>query len=227
MRSLNRNATVDTTALCKTFSGNGEESWCEAARPTTGCLYIYPEESAIELRLFSGCDPHVDDIITFVLRDKDVREMLARYYQKGRKDRYSMRWRCGMSGCEDIYINFVDGHGLVMSGKHLVHVTTSWPASVVCTSEILPNVHTNWRSMGITLITEHRSAIQSRTLPKAQVRRCTGCNVQPNPMGLLRKSEEAHFLCKNSNSMIFVTKKCYPQKNMLFLDVGAYNTTMS
>ena len=91
-------------------------------------------------------------------------------------------------------------------------VTTSWPASSVCTSEILPNVHTNWRSMGITLITEHRSAIQSRTLPKAQVRRCTSCNVQPNLMGLLQKSEEAHFLCENSNSMIFVTKKCYPQK---------------
>ena len=119
MRSSNKNATVDTTALCKTFSGNGEESWCEA----TGCLYIYPEESAIELRLFSGCDPHVDDIIAFVLRDKDVREMLARYYQKGRKDRYSMRWRCGMSGCEDVYINFVDEHGLVMSGKHLMHVS--------------------------------------------------------------------------------------------------------
>ena len=49
MRSLNRNATVDTTALCKTFSGNGEESWCEATRPTTGCLYIYPEESANKL----------------------------------------------------------------------------------------------------------------------------------------------------------------------------------
>ena len=63
MREYNKNATVDTAALCKTFSGNGEESWCEATRPTTGCLYIYPEESAIELRLFSGCDPHVDDII--------------------------------------------------------------------------------------------------------------------------------------------------------------------
>ena len=48
MREYNKNATVDTAALCKTFSGNGEESWCEATRPTTGCLYIYPEESAIE-----------------------------------------------------------------------------------------------------------------------------------------------------------------------------------
>lgn len=123
MREYNKNATVDTAALCKTFSGNGEESWCEATRPTTGCLYIYPEESAIELRLFSGCDPHVDDIIAFILRDKDVKEMLARYYQKGRKDRYSMRWRCGMSGCEDVYINFVDEHGLVMGGKHLMHVS--------------------------------------------------------------------------------------------------------
>lgn len=121
---MRTNATVNwDDVLVKPFRCNGEESWCEVTRPTKGVLRIYPETMEIELNINKGCDPYIGDILDFLLKDKDVRMLIHMYQQKGRVRPFSIRCTGGISGREDYYINFLDKSGLVIDGKHLLHIS--------------------------------------------------------------------------------------------------------
>ena len=109
--------------LVKPFEINGEESFMEPTRRTKGVLRIYPDSEEIEVGILHGCDPNVVDLLAFVVADKDVTLLIKNYFQKGRKRAYSIRHSFGQSGREDIYINFPDKTGLIVDGKHLLHVS--------------------------------------------------------------------------------------------------------
>lgn len=109
--------------LVKPFEINGEESFMEPTRRTKGALRIYPDSEEIEVGILHGCDPNVVDLLAFVVADKDVTLLIKNYFQKGRKRAYSIRHSFGQSGREDIYINFPDKTGLIVDGKHLLHVS--------------------------------------------------------------------------------------------------------
>lgn len=109
--------------LVKPFSCEGKETWCDSAKRTQGALRIYPESEEIEVSIFNGCDPFVSDVLCFALKDKDVQTLVKYYQQKGRKHPYSIRHAFGQSGREDIYINFPDKTGLIVKGKHLLHIS--------------------------------------------------------------------------------------------------------
>lgn len=123
-RIMRTNAVVnDTLVLVKPFVCEGEATWCDATRPTKGALRIYPESQEIEVCIYKGCDPCVGDLVNFVLMDKDVQMLIHVYQKKGRVKPYAMRMSSGSSGREDYYINFTDNLGLIISGKHLLHVS--------------------------------------------------------------------------------------------------------
>lgn len=109
--------------LVKPFEINGKESFMEPARRTKCVLRIYPGSEEIEVGILHGCDPDVVDLLAFVVADKDVTLLIKNYFQKGRKKLYSIRHSFGQSGSEDIYINFPDKTGLIVDGKHLLHVS--------------------------------------------------------------------------------------------------------
>lgn len=109
--------------LIKPFSCEGKETWSDSVKRTQGVLRIYPEDEEIEVNIINGCDPFVSDILCFVLKDKDVQILVKYYQQKGRKHPYSIRHAFGQSGREDIYINFPDKTGLIVKGKHLLHIS--------------------------------------------------------------------------------------------------------
>ena len=109
--------------LVKPFLCKGEETWCNSTRPTKGVLRIYPETAELEVCINEGCDPYAGDIVNFVLGDKDVRTLIHMYQQKGRVKPYAMRFSTGISGREDYFINFPDSAGLIVSGKHLLHIS--------------------------------------------------------------------------------------------------------
>ena len=110
--------------IVKSFIFDGEESWCYSSRPTKGALVVYPETMEISVSIFKGMQPYFADIINFMLQDKDVRLLIHQYQQKGRKKPFSMRYSKGVSGREDIFINFIDEETkLVVDGKHLLHIS--------------------------------------------------------------------------------------------------------
>lgn len=115
-----------TAALCKTFSGDADINAAgKKYYHVHGCLYLYKNTHEIAVEVFKGCDPEIESLIPFILADKDVQEMVRGYYQHGRRDLYSMRYSTGMSGREDIFINFPSktGQGVITGGKHLMHVS--------------------------------------------------------------------------------------------------------
>ena len=109
--------------IMKPFEIDGMESWCEVKRRTKGVLRIWQETMELEVELFSGCDPYASDLISFIMADRHVQLMIRKYYQKGRVEKYAINVTSGMSGRDDIYINFYDKYGLQIRGKHLMHVS--------------------------------------------------------------------------------------------------------
>lgn len=109
--------------VMKPFEIDGESSWCEAKRRSKGVLRIWPEEKTIEVKMVSGCDPWYKDLLNFVLADKDVRRLIRNYQNSSRIERYAINISSGMSGRQDVYINFYDEYGLQIRGKHLLHVS--------------------------------------------------------------------------------------------------------
>lgn len=109
--------------IMKTFEIDGESSWCEAKRRSKGVLRIWPEEKSIEVKILSGCDPLYKDLLSFVLSDRDVRRLIRNYQNSTRVERYAINVSSGMSGRQDIYINFYDEYGLQVRGKHLLHIS--------------------------------------------------------------------------------------------------------
>lgn len=109
--------------VMKPFAIKGEGYWNEAKKLSKGVLRIFPETLEIEVQMLSGCDPLACDLINFIVNDKDVRLLILAYQQIGRIKPYAIRISQGMSGREDIYINFYDKYGLEVGGKHLLHIT--------------------------------------------------------------------------------------------------------
>jgi hypothetical protein len=109
--------------VMKPFEIDGESSWCEAKRRSKGVLRIWPEEKTIEVKMLSGCDPWYKDLLNFVLADKDVRRLIRNYQNSSRIERYAINISSGMSGRQDVYINFYDEYGLQIRGKHLLHIS--------------------------------------------------------------------------------------------------------
>lgn len=109
--------------IMKPFVIEGVGYWNEAKRMSRGVLRIFPTTMEIEVEIFSGCNPLASDLIKFIIMDKDIRFMIRQYQQIGRKKPYAINISSGMSGREDIYINFYDKYGLEIYGKHLLHVS--------------------------------------------------------------------------------------------------------
>ena len=109
--------------IMKTFEIDGESSWCEAKRRSKGVLRIWPESKTVEVKMLSGCDPWYKDLLNFVLADKDVRRLIRNYQNSSRIERYAINISSGMSGRQDVYINFYDEYGLQIRGKHLLHIS--------------------------------------------------------------------------------------------------------
>lgn len=109
--------------VMKPFAIKGEGYWNEAKKLSKGVLRIFPETMEIEVQMLCGCDPLACDLINFVTNDKDVRLLILAYQQIGRIKPYAINVSQGMSGREDIFINFYDKYGLEVGGKHLMHIT--------------------------------------------------------------------------------------------------------
>lgn len=112
--------------VIKPFTIKGEAYWNltnEPKKRSKGVLRIFPETLEIEVQMLSGCDPLACDLINFIVNDKDVRLLILAYQQIGRVKPYAINVSQGMSGREDIYINFYDRYGLEVEGKHLMHIT--------------------------------------------------------------------------------------------------------
>lgn len=109
--------------VMKPFEIKGESYWCEAKRRSKGVLRIWPEEKTIEVKMLSGCDPWYKDLLSFVLSDRDVRRLIRNYQNSERVEKYAINVTSGMSGRQDVYINFYDEYGLQVRGKHLLHIS--------------------------------------------------------------------------------------------------------
>lgn len=109
--------------IMKPFTIDGKGTWSDATYRSKGVLRIFPDSMELEVKMMSGCDPDVTDLVNFILGDKDVRTMIHMYQKKGRKDLYAINMTSGMSGRVDVYINFYDEYGLEVKGKHLMHIS--------------------------------------------------------------------------------------------------------
>ena len=109
--------------LVKPFSFMGGACWTYPEYRSKGVLRIYPETKEVEVLIHKGCHPVASELIDFLFRDKDVRQLVYAYQQSTRKHPYTVSVRVGMSGCCDTYINYLDETGLEISGKKLLHIT--------------------------------------------------------------------------------------------------------
>lgn len=109
--------------IIKLFTIEGESTWVKAKRRTKCVLRIWPESMNLEVEVLKGVSPYKDDLVSFILKDKDVRLLVRKYQQKGRIRPYSMNVQTGMSGCSTVYINYTDEYGLNVEGKRLLHVS--------------------------------------------------------------------------------------------------------
>lgn len=78
-------------------------------------------ENTIECELLTGCHPDWEELLVFLLKDKDVAVGIREYIQKGRKEYYSIvaeedEWRG-----ENKYIAITTRDGYIKSKKFLVH----------------------------------------------------------------------------------------------------------
>lgn len=114
---------MENNVILKPFEIDGSSTWVDAKRRTLCVLRIFPDEMSLEVKVLKGCDPNVDDVMNFILDDKDVRLMIRWYQQRTRKDPFAIRIGSGMSGRRDIFINFYDEYGLQIKGKRLLHIS--------------------------------------------------------------------------------------------------------
>lgn len=107
----------------KPFSFISPATWGKETKGF-GVLVLDEDNMTIEVRLLKGGDADLYELIDFLLFDKDVRRLVKKYQQIGRKRPYATRTREGMSGCKDFFINFVDEEtSLVVGGKRLLHAS--------------------------------------------------------------------------------------------------------
>lgn len=112
-------------ALCKTFAGEpANMHGPEKDYHVQGCLYLYTKSMEISIELYSHNPARMDDIVPFILADKDVHEMVHRYYRRGRRDPYSIEIEKDTSDNMDVSIAFTSkaGQGVVYKRHHLMRM---------------------------------------------------------------------------------------------------------
>lgn len=97
---------------------------CDIEKQGKAALIIDTEEETINVDIISGPAPYAEDIMFFLLGDKDVRLLIKKYQQNGhRKYKFNLRTSSGFSGREDVYINYYTDYGLQIKGKKLLHIS--------------------------------------------------------------------------------------------------------
>lgn len=112
-------------ALCKTFAGEPANAHgTEKEHRVQGCLYLYTNSMEISIELYSHGPARMEDIVPFILTDKDVHEMVHRYYRRGRRDPYSIEIEKDTSDNMDVSIAFTSkaGQGVVYKRRHLMRM---------------------------------------------------------------------------------------------------------
>lgn len=83
-------------------------------------------ELTIDVQRLSGCAPTDDNVLAFLLQDKDVRLVIREYQQHGGEERdcyFSLRSRHGYSGCVDYWLNNYNSYGVQTTGYKLLHIS--------------------------------------------------------------------------------------------------------
>lgn len=89
----------------------------------TAAIIIDLISEIIDIELFTGPAPCVQDILLFLLSDRNIRKMIQRYQEKDEREIYAIRATTGDSGRKDYYINFYNKYGLQTHGKKLLHIS--------------------------------------------------------------------------------------------------------
>ncbi len=114
---------MEDDIIMKPFVIDGGEYWITPQHKSNSVLRLFKGKMEIEVEMFTGCNPVANDLFNFVLNDKDVRFFIKKYYQIGRVKPYRINISNGMSGRQDVYINYYDRYGLEIDGKHLLHIS--------------------------------------------------------------------------------------------------------
>lgn len=80
----------------------------------------------IDVLHISGTAPYAENIIMFLLSDKDVRSMIKDFQSVHRErcEKFSLRCSQRSSGCEDIYLNYYTDFGLQTDGCKVLHISS-------------------------------------------------------------------------------------------------------
>lgn len=111
--------------MVKPFVFDGDNCWEDdiPTKPSHGVLRLFPETMEIEVEILRGCRPLAGDLLNFLLNDKDVKYLIRKYQQKGRVKPFVVVHTSSQYGTEDYYIQFPDEYGLIVSQKHLLHIS--------------------------------------------------------------------------------------------------------
>lgn len=81
------------------------------------------EDKDIEFEILNGCHPDWEELLTFLLRDKDVQLGIKEYLERGRKEYFGIITNEGDWGDETKYIGLTTLDGYLKSKKFLVHIS--------------------------------------------------------------------------------------------------------
>ena len=80
-------------------------------------------ENTIGCELLNGCHPDWEELLVFLLRDKDVQLGIKEYLQKGRKEYFGIMTEDADWESENKYIGFTTWDGYLKSKQFLVHIS--------------------------------------------------------------------------------------------------------
>lgn len=81
------------------------------------------EDNDIEFELLNGCHPDWEELLIFILKDKDVQLGIKKYLERGRKEYFGIVTTEGNWGDESKYLGLTTRDGYLKSKKFLVHVS--------------------------------------------------------------------------------------------------------
>lgn len=82
-------------------------------------------KSTIGVKFLMGTMPIAESLFLALLADRDVRRLIKEYQSKGRKEKYKIWTKEGVSGCEDVFITIgkVEGGFAVTNTQRLCHIS--------------------------------------------------------------------------------------------------------
>lgn len=89
--------------VCKEVEFTTDSRWNNVEFSRMGFEINY-RDNTISVYWLRGGDPYVSDLMKALLADRDVRRLIKVYQERGRRNRYLIHQRVGMSGCEDYWI---------------------------------------------------------------------------------------------------------------------------